>query len=610
MERVLPAPVLALSLGWPCLGARDARATESLWQLAAADKGELSAEERVRRLERRLKRQKQELEEKEAAQPAPVDPDAPPNKWSLKRERRDEEEAAPASKPAPRPAVKAVPAKPAPKPAPVPAQPAPGPVEATAPTAPQGLTPVPPPPPRPDDAAIVTGATAEQAVAPPAEEPALPDEMGVRDKAAVPRPVSDIRITAPAGSATEQAASIRPGDTVTAANVEKVAALIPPGVQWCVRNGMDMDIVPYKSVPVRDSYIQATEKYASEVELTPANTIINYVAGKPFPTIDPSDPDAAVKVMHNFQHSHYFTDSLDLHLVDADTGALYVDAKGNRSYQIERHFVPDWLRQMRFHGRIASAPDYELEPNKDQTWQKAGLYPLIEPFDLKGVGGVVFRYTDETRQDDTWLYLPLLRRVRRLSSAQRSDALFGQDIDIDSYGGYAGQIPWFDWKLLTIQPALQSLHGQNMPAKLCEGDGGLTFCEPWELRPEVYVIEGRSKQSTYAYSKRVIYVEKETNLISVSDLYDRNAELWKTVMLSFRVDRKPNPKVDFSYEDERIFIYAYTVVDIQLQHGTRVSIPGMAYQEEPGWYLDMPEDAPSSVDESWFSVTALIRAGR
>ena len=74
------------------------------------------------------------------------------------------------------------------------------------------------------------------------------------------------------------------------------------------------------------------------------------------------------------------------------------------------------------------------------VFAKAGFYPLIEPFDLKGVGSVAFRYKDSSRQDDTWLYVPTIRRVRRMSSAQRSDALFGQDIDMDSFGGYAGQI--------------------------------------------------------------------------------------------------------------------------------------------------------------------------
>ena len=106
----------------------------------------------------------------------------------------------------------------------------------------------------------------------------------------------------------------------------------------------------------------------------------------------------------------------------AITGGLYIDAKNNRHYQVERHFVADWLRVMQFQGRLHHPPMPEFTQNADAVFRKSGLYPLIEPFDLKGVGGISFRYLDLLRQDDTWLYLPMLRRVRRMSSAQRSDA--------------------------------------------------------------------------------------------------------------------------------------------------------------------------------------------
>jgi hypothetical protein len=71
------------------------------------------------------------------------------------------------------------------------------------------------------------------------------------------------------------------------------------------------------------------------------------------------------------------------------------------------------------------------------------------------------------RQDDTWLYLPSLRRVRRLSSAQRSDSIFGQDTDVDSYGGYAGQIPWFTWTFLGEKTMLGTFHAETFPVKYC-----------------------------------------------------------------------------------------------------------------------------------------------
>jgi hypothetical protein len=440
----------------------------------------------------------------------------------------------------------------------------------------------------------------------PGQEESLDGEGGGRRvkkevTGAIPPP------SVPSGA---NSAGVKPGDKITKANAERVADLVSPGVRWCVENGMEMDIVPYEKIDVPADYQAATEKYSAQVKLNANNTLDNWVAGKPFPAIDNNDPQAAQKIMYNFQHTHYYTETLDLNLTDADTGSLYIDANGNRHYNVERHFVPEWLRVFRYEGRIKNDPKPLVLPNNDKTFQKAGLYPLIEPFDLKGVGGVSFRYQDQTRHDDTWLYLPFVRRVRRMSTTQRSDALFGQDIDVDSFGGYAGQIPWFEWKLLGQKPLLMSLHGQRLPPQMCKLDGGMTFCEPWEIRPDVYVVQGKSKFPGYAYSSRVIYVDKESNIIGYSDLQDPAGQMWKTVMISFRVDKKPNPKVDFTYDEPRMFAYAYSVIDTQLMHGTRVAIPGLAFQDEPGWYLDLGMDAPTSVAEDWFSVASLIKAGR
>jgi hypothetical protein len=403
---------------------------------------------------------------------------------------------------------------------------------------------------------------------------------------------------------------IRPGEIITKDNADAAASLVSPGVLWAVRNGMDMNIVPYEPIAIPSAYQKATEKYAGQVQLDDQNAVQNWVAGKPFPNVQNDDPKAAVKIMYDFLNTHYFTDDLNLHLVDADTGSLYIDANGNRHYDVERHFVADWLRVLPFTGRLHHEPRPSFPDNSDQAFRKSGLYPLIEPFDLKGVGGVSIRYLDVGRQDDTWLYLPSLRRVRRLSSAQRSDALFGQDIDVDSYGGYAGQIPWFEWKLLGEKPMLASLHGTRLPPEPCKRDGGMTFCEQWEERPAVWIIEGRPKVANYAYSKRIIFVDKETNFIIYSDLYDQNEELWKVVMQSIRTSKRPNPKVAYEYPEPRMFIYAFSVIDMQLMHGTRAAIPGLAFQDEPGWYLDIGFDKPQSSSEDWFKVAGLIEAGR
>ena len=401
-----------------------------------------------------------------------------------------------------------------------------------------------------------------------------------------------------------------PGDFITKQNAGKIDGLVAEGVAWAVRNGMDIRVVPYEPIPIPKAYKEATEKYSDQCTIGQQGELLGWTAGRPFPVVDSNDPEAARKIMYNFEHTQYFTDDLNTHLPDADTGSLYIDAKGARHYRVERHFVADWLRVLAYSGRLYHEPIHEIPDNHNRTLEKSGLYPLIEPFDLKGVGGVAYRYLDAIRQDDTWLYLPSLRRVRRMSSAQRSDALFGQDIDVDSYGGYAGQIPWFDWKLLGEKPMLASLHGVRLPPEPCEKDGGMTFCENWEMRPSVYIIEGKPKAPNYAYSKRVIFVDKETYFIVYSDLYDHSGELWKVVMQSIRTSKRPNPKVDYEYEEPRMFIYAFSVIDMQLMHGTRAALPGIAFPDEAAWYIDIGFDAPQSVGEEWFTISGLVAAGR
>lgn len=411
-------------------------------------------------------------------------------------------------------------------------------------------------------------------------------------------------------SASLASAQVTPGETISRKTIDKVRDIVSPGILAAVDNGMDLHIVPYKKIPSIKAYEEATEKYSGQASLGDDGDLKNWVAGRPFPTIDMNDPKAAAKVMWNFQRTHYYTDDLNVHLPDADTGGFYKDASGKRVYEVERHFIVDWSRRLRFEGRVVNEPIPKFEENPDEVFEKQGFYPLIEPFDLKGVGTVSYRYLDPTRLDDTWLYTPVIRRVRRLSSAQRSDALFGQDIDLDSFGGYAGQVAWFDWKMLGAKPMLGSMHGENLPPVVCTGDGGATYCENWELRPNMYIIEGRPRVSNYAYSKRVIYVDQEVFMIPYSDLYDKNEELWKTVIQSLRTSTKPNPMVDLEYPEERMFLYAFTVLDLQLGHGTRAAIPGMQFPDEAGWYIDIGLSDENSVDQDWFQVSALISAGR
>ncbi len=406
-------------------------------------------------------------------------------------------------------------------------------------------------------------------------------------------------------SAAAAHAVANPGDRYDASNVHEIKDLISPGVQWCVERGMPITIVETKKITMPRRYLEATEKYAGQARLSAdGRRVENYTAGLPFPNIDPNDPQAATKIMWNYDLKPLITDDVDLRNFDADTGTI---GTGGSELSIERHFLLDHLRAMSYIGRLFVDPKPNFEPNPDGVRGKQALYPILEPFDLKGVGTISYRYLDPDRQDDTWLYLPSLRRVRRLSSAQRSDALFGQDTDVDSYYGYAGNPAWFNWKLLGEKEMLGVFHAQHFPVKWAEGSANFAFDDVWEKR-QVWVIEGTPKLAQYAYSKRLIWIDKETYAVLYSDIFDRAGNLWKVWLNDFSFRKQAYPGAPITYEDEMGFLPAIVMVDIQAAHATKASLPSPRFPGEQGWYFNQGEKSGTTPD--YFTVAAMIAAGR
>jgi hypothetical protein len=396
-------------------------------------------------------------------------------------------------------------------------------------------------------------------------------------------------------------ADVQVGDVIGPADADKVKDLISPGLYWAVQYGLPMKIVEPQPMPIKTAYREATEKYSSQVKLTDANGVEGYVAGFPFPNTDSNDPRAAIKLMWNFAFRPNFEEDLDLRNFDADTGPISKD----RPLQVERHFLIDHFRRLRYVGRLYNDPKPVL-PNKEGFEYKETLHPLIEPFDLKGVGFTYYRYLDPSKQDDSWLYLPSLRRVRRLSSAQRSDALFGQDTDQDSYGGYAGQVAWMDWKLLGAQTILAAMHTQSYPVKWAEGAADWAFDGEWEKR-EGYILEGISKLPQYAFSKRVLYIDKETFECPYSDMYDRAGELWKIWINNFAHRTEAYPGSSLKYDEKTLFVPSIIMVDMQLEHATKASLPSHRFPGEPGWYWSQGDKAGTTEDQ--FTIAELIQSG-
>jgi hypothetical protein len=399
------------------------------------------------------------------------------------------------------------------------------------------------------------------------------------------------------------AAEPAPGTVIDRTNVDQYMEVLSPSLKWIIERGATFKVTAYKPTKLSPHFNEATEKYAGQTTLSPdATHVQNHVAGLPFATVDNSEKHAGAKHMFNF-NAAIAIDDLDLRNFDCDTGAL---GKNGEPVHVERHFLIDHIRRLYFQERTMVDPKPKME-SRDGVRYKEALYPLIEPFDLKGTGFTLNRYADHTRQDDTWLYLPQLRRVRRLSSAQRSDALFGQDTDQDSYAGYAGNPGWFDWTYVGEKTVLGSFHSDGIPVKWQKPSGDFMHDSAWEPR-KVWVVEGKAKFPQYAYSKRVIYLDKDTYRIPFTDIYDQAGELWKVWVNNFMYAGYPIPGAKYGFPFEVSYNPSITMVDLQLEHATFCALPSARFPGEQGWYVNLGDKEGTT--EAYFDLSAIIAAGR
>src|SRR2546422_503757 len=92
---------------------------------------------------------------------------------------------------------------------------------------------------------------------------------------------------------------------------------------------MKLRIVAPRAIKPPNAYRAATQQYSAQVRLSADGfTLENYVAGVPFPQIDPSDPQAALKIMWNYTHNFVATDDLDIRNIAVDSGTIGTSGQG------------------------------------------------------------------------------------------------------------------------------------------------------------------------------------------------------------------------------------------------------------------------------------------
>jgi outer membrane lipoprotein-sorting protein len=131
------------------------------------------------------------------------------------------------------------------------------------------------------------------------------------------------------------------------------------------------------------------------------------------------------------------------------------------------------------------------------------LMVFQSPADVRGTSFMNWSYAEAGRNDDQWIYLPALKRVKRISSEGRGDYFMGSDFTYDDLGD---RHPTADTHKL--------IGTETVDGNVC------------------WVIENTPKNPADLYSKTVTWVSQEKTVGVKRDYYDKRGTLQKTLRVS------------------------------------------------------------------------------
>jgi len=140
--------------------------------------------------------------------------------------------------------------------------------------------------------------------------------------------------------------------------------------------------------------------------------------------------------------------------------------------------------------------------SKDMGDVEKSIMFFESPADVKNTSFMNWSYDDDTA-DDQWIYLPALKKVKRISSDSKSDYFMGSDFTYDDLG---------DRKVSADNHTL--LREETINEKVC------------------YVVESTSKDEDYMYSKTITWIDKATFIGVQKEFYDEDEELLKILTIN------------------------------------------------------------------------------
>ena len=322
---------------------------------------------------------------------------------------------------------------------------------------------------------------------------------------------------------------VKPGDVITAANVESVKDLLDPIAYMQVKTmGRRINIVEStkdvtKLFPAE--FLEATLRNRGKGKFNADGNVVN-AKGEPWggglPFAEAKNGNEAMANLTLSWGRHNYSQYA---IRDWDIGP-----EGNVAYQYDLPWV-----ELNTTARV----DDSVWNGKKDILRYQTVY-FTSPADTAGTSFLSTWYYDQRKFPDLYGYLPAFRRVRQFPTNQRFEPLVpGITFFLsDAWGAGDPMLTWGNYKIVTRKPMLGAVgprnfmggHHPNWERTVNGGPKGQTFFDTWmELIPEVIVVDAEPTGYPRApVSKKRVFLDARNMMYIGYNTYDRRGELWKS----------------------------------------------------------------------------------
>ncbi len=403
---------------------------------------------------------------------------------------------------------------------------------------------------------------------------------------------------------------VKPGDVITADNVEVVKDLLEPIAYEQVKNrGRRINIVESNKDVTKlfnATYLEKTLQNAGRAKTdadgniwTDGDTSKPWIGGLPFP-----DAKTGYEVQANL------TLSWGRHDYSQYTVPFYsLNPDGEVGY---RHELV-WCEL----NTTARTDGTVFQGQADKLRLQSVFFTA--PNDTKGSSFLSIWYYDQRKFPDLYGYFPAFKRVRQFPTNQRFEPLVPGVTFFLSDAWAAGDpiLTWGNYKIIKRQPMLGAISGYHnwmggkhptWDQKVHGGEKGKTFYDTYmELIPEAIVFSAEPTGYPRApVGRKEVYVDARNMMFPSQVTYDRRGDIWKQFEPGFGQYKNDKAEVlDSNGKPDWSWLYCHTH-DIQSGRMTR-------FRNEkniPSGYKQQFSEEGVDVYNKFLTTSAMARLGR